>query len=99
MTMKELILALAEHVHVFGDDQVLIDQPGDRGFRVTGVSHGGILEVVEVIEDENGNLREGRWPEADALNARAYLLQLDPEPRRKLLTQLLADLADVAETV
>jgi hypothetical protein len=58
MTTKELILALAEHVHVFGDDQVLIDRPGDRGFRVTGVSDGGILQVVEVIEDEHGNIRD-----------------------------------------
>ncbi len=102
MTTKELILALAEHVHVFGDDQVLIDGPGDRGWRVTGVNHSGMLEVVEVIEDENGNIRdlpgaEGRWPAADTLNAKEYMLQLDPEPRRKLLTQLLAGLADVAE--
>ena len=58
MTTKELILALAEHVHVFGDDEVLIDRPGDRGFRVTGVSAGGMLEVVEVIEDEHGNVRD-----------------------------------------
>lgn len=104
MTTKELLLALAELVHVFGDDEVLIDLPGDRGLRVTAVSDGGMLHVVEVTEDENGNIRdlvpaEARWPEADALNAKEYLLRLDPAPRRKLLTQLLADLADVAETV
>jgi hypothetical protein len=58
MTTKELILALAEHVHVFGDDEVLIDRPGDRGFRVTGVSDGGMLEVIEVIEDDNGIIRD-----------------------------------------
>jgi hypothetical protein len=58
MTTKELILALAEHVHVFGDDQVLIDRPGDGGFRVTGVDHTGMLTVAEVIEDENGELRD-----------------------------------------
>ncbi len=35
--------------------------------------------------------------DAELRNAREYMLQLDPGPRRKLLTQLLADLADVAE--
>lgn len=150
MTTKELILALAAHVHVFGDDEVIIDQPGDRGFRVTGVSDGGILqvtEIVEVIEDEGVVFRDvPRGPEAAAeiseeenlehlkgiaadhvakgwyddddlellgmtkdearqadqyrqlRNAKEYMLQLDPAARRELLTELLADLADLAES-
>jgi hypothetical protein len=64
MTTKELILALAEHVHVFGDDDVFIDRPGNGGFRVTGVDHTGMLTVVAVIEDQTGELRDATDEEA-----------------------------------